>query len=574
MSKILIVLINRASYGRGQSYDTVKALPQMIRPLTALALLLAPIAGHAETAPPPKLLVVISVDQFSADLFAEYRGQWAGGMKRLSMGVVFPSGYQSHAATETCPGHSTILTGDHPTRTGIIANGWVDQATGRADKGIYCAEDETRGASSKPGTYVPSPAHLLVPTLGDRMKTANAASRVVSVAGKDRAAIMMGGHSTDEIWFMRPTDYAQFITLSGRTHVPSAVATANAKLTAAIARPSPAMPLASFCMAHSRAVPISPGKSVGDGRFARKAGDAKQFRASPASDAATLSLAGDLIAEMKLGRGPAPDLIAIGVSSTDVIGHAYGTEGSEMCLQLTTLDANLGLLFARLDRLAIDYAVVLTADHGGHDAVERNDQNALPDAARIDESLSANRIGARVASELGLPRPALVGTEATGDLWLDATMPDGKKPVALARAKALYLAEPQVAAAFTAAEIEATPMPKGPPESWTLIERARASYYPGRSGDLIVMLKPRVTPITLKEAEGGSVATHGSPWDYDRRVPILFWRKGLAGFEQPNSVETVDIAPTLAALIGLDIPPGEMDGRCLDLIAGTDTLCR
>src|SRR3954453_10009647 len=87
----------------------------------------------AQTPAPPKLLVVISVDQFSADLFDEYRPQFTSGLARLATGTVFRNGYQSHAATETCPGHSTILTGDHPSRTGIIANSWVDQSVQRAD---------------------------------------------------------------------------------------------------------------------------------------------------------------------------------------------------------------------------------------------------------------------------------------------------------------------------------------------------------------------------------------------------------------------------------------------------------
>ena len=85
------------------------------------------------------------------------------------------------------------------------------------------------------------------------------------------------------------------------------------------------------------------------------------------------------------------------------------------------------------------------------------------------------------------------------------------------------------------------------------------------------MLKPRITPIA--DASRGSVATHGSVWDYDRRVPILFWRRGMAGFEQPLSVETVDIMPTLAGLIGLPLAPGSVDGRCLDLVTGPETSC-
>src|SRR5690606_11497301 len=93
--------------------------------------------------PPPKLLVMISVDQLTADLFSGYRGTFTGGLARMASGAVFPSGYQAHGATETCPGHSTILTGSHPARTGIVANNYFDLSVARDDKRIYCAEDES-----------------------------------------------------------------------------------------------------------------------------------------------------------------------------------------------------------------------------------------------------------------------------------------------------------------------------------------------------------------------------------------------------------------------------------------------
>ena len=128
----------------------------------------APAAAQPPPAP-PKLLVVISVDQFSADLWDEYRPQFTGGLARLATGAAFHNGYQSHAATETCPGHSTILTGDHPARTGIISNAWIDQTRARADKRVYCGEDESV-AGHELDAYKVSPVHLRVPTLGDLMK--------------------------------------------------------------------------------------------------------------------------------------------------------------------------------------------------------------------------------------------------------------------------------------------------------------------------------------------------------------------------------------------------------------------
>ena len=164
----------------------------------AAALLATQSAAQAPT--PPKLLVVISVDQFSADLFDEYRPQYQYGLARLASGAAFHNGYQSHAATETCPGHSTILTGDHPYRTGIIANSWLDQSVSRPDKMVYCAEDETVPGSSL-ANYTVSPRHLLVPTLGELMKRVRPGSRSVAVSGKDRAAVMMTGHVVDQRWY-------------------------------------------------------------------------------------------------------------------------------------------------------------------------------------------------------------------------------------------------------------------------------------------------------------------------------------------------------------------------------------
>ena len=142
----------------------------------------------------PKLIVALTIDQLSADLYDQYRPMLLGGIGRLSQGTVFRNGYQSHNATETCPGHSTIMTGSRPSRTGIIANYWFDLSQGRSDKAVYCSEDE-RIVGSSSTAYTVSPYHLRVPTLGDLLKNVQAGSRNVAVAGKDRSAVMMSGLS-------------------------------------------------------------------------------------------------------------------------------------------------------------------------------------------------------------------------------------------------------------------------------------------------------------------------------------------------------------------------------------------
>lgn len=511
----------------------------------------------AAPAAPPRLIVAISVDQFSADLFDEYRSNFTGGLARLAGGAAFHNGYQSHAATETCPGHSTILTGDHPSRTGIIANNWIDQAQARSDKGVYCAEDE-RAPGSSTTSYTVSPLHLRVATLGERMKAANPASRSVAVAGKDRAAVMMGGHMLDQRWYW---DGKRYATDLKSAVVPQSVTGVNAAVARLLAQPTAPLDPPPLCAAKARPVAVSGGGApVGSGLFARAANDQRGFRASPQFDGATLALAAGLVGEMKLGRGAAPDLIAIGVSATDYVGHTYGTEGQEMCLQLLSLDRDLGDFFQQLDGQGIDYAVVLTADHGGNDIPEREREAGIANAARVDPGLFPAQSGKAIAALLGLSGPVLVGDSPFGDIWLDGALAPADRRRALAAAVALYGAHPQVAAVFTHEQLLRAPLPTGDPVAWSPRDRARASFDDQRSGDLVVLLKPRITPIVDTK---GYVATHGSAWDYDRRVPILFWRRGMTTSASNRAIETVDIAPTLAAWIGLPIAAGTMDGRCL-----------
>ena len=533
---------------------------------SALALCAAPAAAQ-QPQTHPKLIVAISVDQFAADLFQQYRQRFDGGLRRLSQGVVFPNGYQGHNATETCPGHSTILTGSRPSRTGIIANNWFNLSVAREDKGIYCSEDP-RVPGSSSDKYTVSSYHLKVPALGDRMKRADPRSRVAVISGKDRAAIMMGGYNPDQRWWWAGKEF-----VSHPEVVSPVIAEGNREITSAIAKGRDARDLPDVCKPHSRAVPVvGAEKPVGDYRFARAADDSRGFRASPDLDRATLELGDALRRDMKLGQGEATDLLILGLSATDYVGHTYGTQGAEMCIQLMALDNALGDFFRKLDATGIDYLVMLTADHGGHDIPERHREHAAPDAMRVDPALNSGNMAKALAAKLKLKGEVLYADGAFGDMYVDRTLTPAQRQRVAAEAVRTYRAHPQVAAVFTKAEIIASAPPKGAPDGWTLLERAKASFDPERSGDFVVLLKPRVTPIY--DTSRGYVSTHGSPWDYDRKVPILFWRKGMTPFEQPLAVETADIMPTLASVIGVPITPGTIDGRCLDLEEGPASTCR
>ena len=163
----------------------------LFRLLATLSLVGTPAAFAAPT---PRLVIAISVDQFSSEVYARYRENYSAGLKRLSSGIAFPVGYQSHATTETCPGHSTILTGDHPSHTGIIGNSWFDRDSGSTVCALSGGKQGPAGArtTKAKGDY---PRRL--------DQAGSPKSRVVAISGKDRAAIMMGGHKPDLVaWWV------------------------------------------------------------------------------------------------------------------------------------------------------------------------------------------------------------------------------------------------------------------------------------------------------------------------------------------------------------------------------------
>ncbi|MYL97545.1 alkaline phosphatase family protein [Novosphingobium sp. FGD1] len=527
-------------------------------------------AATAEQAPatPPKLIVAIAVDQYSADLFQQYRERYTKGLSRLLQGAVFPSGFQSHAATETCPGHSTLLTGVHPNRTGIVANNWFVPGIARADKQVYCSEDETNPKSNSEDSVI-SPDHLKAPTLGDLLKKKNPASLNVAVSAKDRAVVMMSGHTADAAYWLKGKGFTSF---EGRKLSPAALAQ-NEAMARTVAAGAGDLPVPGWCGAVDRPTDMG-GFTIGTYRFPLKAGDMKGFSNSPRMDVATTELAVRMLDEMPLGKDAVPDVLSVSYSATDKVGHAYGNEGVEMCIQMNVLDQTIGTLLDALDSRGLDYVVVLSADHGGADAPERMRLQGVPEAARLDEALTDEGLSASVSRATGVvPRqgPLFYGAGGSGDVWVNAGLSARDHKAVVAELVSQLKANPQISGVYTADELRKVKVPSGHPQDWTEIERVAASFDPERSGEVLMMTKRAVVPGTRPRP--GYTATHGSPWDYDRRVPMLFWRKGMVRMEQAQPVETVDIAPTLAGLIDLSEPAGTWDGRCLDIYAGEADSC-
>jgi predicted AlkP superfamily pyrophosphatase or phosphodiesterase len=556
----------------------------------ALVLITVPALAQPSTAPAkPKLIVAVSVDQLSADLFAQYRNKVTGGFKRLQSGVVFPSGYQSHAATETCPGHSTILSGVRPATSGLAANDWFGMRGAKFDE-IYCVEDENVAGSTH-DNYTVSLAHLLptFQTLGDRLKAQpGSQTRVFAVSGKDRGATLMAGRNADQTWWYDWrargfTTYANIDQSQSAKAIP-ALKGVNERIAAWIAKPVAAPPLPASCTSEVMSLPT--GKiTVGDGteimpRVDKVDNTAKDYRISRALDVATLDLAESMVVANGLGQGNGTDVLAIGLSGTDYIGHAYGPQGPEMCAQLASIDARLERLFILLDKRKVDYAVVLTADHGGLDTPDRHKIRAYPAAKPVTLALAAPMLSKMLADQFGWQGSLIENRAVGGDYYFTPAVPAARRAEGAAWLKAALAksGSTEIEAVFTRADMASVPMPSGNPSLWSIAQRVRASYdagtdtRAGRSGDIYIVMRHGI--LGVPASSRGYVSTHGTAWDYDRRVPILFWWRGVKGFEQPMGVETVDILPTLASLVGLDVPAASVDGRCLDLDRTAESNCR
>ena len=530
-------------------------------------------ATQAAAPPPqPKLIVAIAVDQFSDELFRRYRAGFTGGLKRLSDGIAF-TGYQSHAATETCPGHSTILTGRHPAATGIVANTWFDAKSGSS---IYCV--------SVKGTADPDargPQNLRVPTLGEWMKQAQPQARIISISGKDRAAIMLAGHHPDAVYWWN--DGIGFTTSSfAGPATPAVVAPAQTFNKALFARWKASPPklwpteIPAACQAlqqpHtfgklklSGKIPPDLSLTVESGDFLHRTDFQDQLRVSPIFDPLTVDFVDQTIDRFHLGHGPATDLLAVSLSTTDYIGHRYGNGGAEMCVQMAALDQAIGTLLAKLDSLHVHYVVALTADHGGMDAAERASENGV-DAHRIDPVAFVKRLNDAIGKALGLSYETIVGDDPQ-QLTINVGPDDTMRAKVRDAAVAWLRQQPEIAEVYTAEQTAAAVPPPGKPaDQLTVLERFHESYDKDRSGDIQVEFRQYST-LYMARGPGDTVAGHGSPWDYDRRVPILFWWPGVGADDRKDPIETVDIAPTLAAIA--HVPAPQVDGKCLESVVGT-----
>lgn len=547
----------------------------MLRPaLAALLLIPAPSllaakpSAKASAKARPKLVVVISVDQFSSELMQTYSPELTGGLAQLRReGVYFSETYHDHGFTETGPGHSVLLSGRFPANTGIVENRWMDRATG---KFTYCVDDPATKALHAPNQPSASNVQFLGEGLGDWLQAQVPGSRVFAVSGKDRAAILMAGRRpTGAFWFTGGAGFTSSTAYGD--HLPDWLVRFDRGLTDRFTANS---------WLWSKEAGTPEGRSgqwaygpqilrngalpkliQGAGMPLDKGFEAR-FRKSPFLDAVTLEAAEALLEGEQLGRGPATDLLAISFSATDYIGHSYGMLGTEMRDQIHRLDRVLGRLLDRLKRRHPRAWVVLCADHGGLDLPEALGEQGFP-VHRISSEPFIGALQAELRTAFQVDKNLLLPTPEPNTLYLNEAAVKAAnldRRAVLLRVQAWLKARPEVADAFTAEELQATdPAATGSPRDSSLRVLLRRSFRLERSGDILVAVKPFVvfgTPPT------DYPTGHGTPNAYDRRVPLIFWGPWKAG-ERREPVRTVDLAPTLARELGLK--PGPVDGKALDL---------
>ena len=357
---------------------------------------------------------------------------------------------------------------------------------------------------------------------------------------------MMSGHNADQRWYWTgnkfDTDLAGRVGPAGRAEGECGARgrACRAARGARTARRSARPRRASFAVEGG-------GKPVGGGRLARAAGDEAAFRASPELDGDTLALAAGLVDEMQLGRGPTPDVLAISLSATDYVGHTFGTEGQEMCLQLLDLDREIGDFLALLDARGIDYAVALTADHGGKDIPERERLAGTADAVRVDAALRASRMGPSAGRQARPDRTGALRRPRSATCTSTAACRRRDRKRLLDAAVAAYRAHP--AGRGRVHRSGSSPRLRFRPARRTAGRRASAPAQASTSPDratCVVLLKRDVTPIP------DTTPLRRHPWQ--RRGTMTGGCRSCSGarawrrMAERRVVETIDIMPTLAAM--------------------------
>ncbi len=511
--------------------------------------------------PEVRLAVLLVVDQLRADYLERFQDRYEGGFEwLLEHGARFTNAAYRHAVTVTAAGHATVATGLHPSSHGIVGNSWREPGRGS----VYCIEDAQYAPVGGPAGNV-SPRALRADTLGDRLKAKYPGSRVYSFSTKDRSAVLMAGRSADGAFWFEPECGCFASSSYYGDALPAWLAEFNAS------RPASAyagmdwtklLPDDGLYERMSREDAFVGERDDGGTSFPHGRpveGFEGTLAATPFSDALTLGAAHAALASGELGRDESPDLLALGLSATDSVGHRYGPFSQEAMDNHLRLDRQLGEFLKALDEaVGLRHVVfALTADHGAVPLVEHLAAGGVT-AERFDTAGFWKRAETEIERCSGGPASETVDSASGTRLYWDeqALQRRGRGRGAASECLAEWLGEQRgVESALTAEQLA----------SGALEGVARLfqnSYFPSRSAHIQLHLKEYFYP-------GGETGTgHGSAHGYDRKVPVLLAgsriRRGR--YDSPE-VGPDDIAPALCKLLGL---PGEWSRETVPLQPGLD----
>ncbi|MBC7465413.1 MAG: alkaline phosphatase family protein [Bdellovibrio sp.] len=495
---------------------------------------------------PPKLVVVIVIDQFRADYLTRFKdkfikpktkGEIGGFQFLMSEGAYYPFAEYDVLQSMTCPGHAMISTGSYPVMMGIPLNDWYDRKT---KKMRYCAEDDEFGIS---------PRALKTTTVGDELKNAGYKSKVIGIALKDRSAVMLAGHRADLALWM---DYKTFTWRTSdyyTKNLPPWVLGLNKKLQA-------------DATTEKTWSATGPGNGLSDTNSTgfqkkfkpnTKLGLSLNYGVQVSFDAATEALKSE-----NLGHGPATDILALSLSTHDMLGHLFGPnareveeltiyEDQQIAKFLKTLKKHMGSSFK-------DVVVVLTADHGVAPSTDYAQKSKLS-SGKLDYLDLYKKIYSHLNNKFGTSsKGEWIAASHSFQFYINQVVLDEKKLKKADVEKEFQIALqdlPGVFAVATASDIQNGQYPPG-----FLAEQLKKQYIPGISGDVIII--PR--PFFMEKDE--NFATHMTGFSYDRMVPLVLFGKNIQPAVHPEQVHIVDLAPTLSFLLGV-LPPATSSGRVL-----------
>ncbi len=512
----------------------------------------------------PRLVLQIVVDQLRGDLIHQHQQQFDknGFNYLLNHAIDFQNAHHPHANTTTCAGHATIATGSYPSMHGVVDNDWYDRKTHQL---VYCMEDLNSKIIPTPHSRTlidgRSPRNLKHSTLSDEI-ILSAKGRAFGVSLKDRAAITLAGHSGKAFWFDKTnggfvtstyyySDYPQWVIDWNKHYIPKKYDW-NLRLPKSEYQNAKNIPFKHDYKNFGQSFPhhvVNPPSQEYFTALSR----------TPKADQLTGEFAAQLLVQEHLGTtANKTDYLAVSFSAVDAIGHQFGPNSIEAEDNLLELDQTLAQLLAVIDKQVglNNTLIILTADHGVSDSPSYLKSHHIAEIKPIDIKATELFIANVLYSKYHLPKNTLMSVTPPY-IYLDQQII--KEHQLNLRAVSQYLAESLSSqpGIFRAYALPITNIEK----DWLSAKVDRMAY-PYRAGD-IYLVQPPYQSYGIKN---DNRVAHGSPWQYDSYVPLLFVHPSFKPRRISRPVFTTDIAPTLSALLMIKSPSGVV-GQPLDEVS-------